>query len=62
MDKLSPFQLNLDLTVECGLLVSLTFLMNELILMSNYDLILLFTAGIFLIALLTFIVLLIEKI
>lgn len=29
--------------------------------MSNYDLMLLFTAGIFLIALLTFIVLLIEK-
>ncbi|WP_365960386.1 putative holin-like toxin [uncultured Clostridium sp.] len=38
------------------------FSLYKVILMSNDDLMLLFTAGIFLIALLTFIVLLIEKI
>lgn len=42
--------------------ITLPLLRRGVILMSNDDLMLLFTAGIFLITLLTFIVLLIEKI
>jgi hypothetical protein len=42
--------------------ITLPLLWKGVILMSNDDLMLLFTAGMFLLALLTFIVLLIEKI